>query len=658
MYSRNTLAAIALVVLLAACGGGSGDDNGGAPAPSPPPPPPPPPPVVNYFVGGVVNGLTGSGLLLRNAGVDLPVAAVGQFRFATAVPDGTNYDVTVATQPTQPTQTCSVSAGQGQVRGADVTSVVVDCRGVFAFVGSTPNNAATEVTRDVDPVLMFSEPLRASSVVPSIATLTSAAGPEILQISTAGNSLTIAPSRLLLPLTDYTLTVSNNLLSDSGAVLQAPVSLSFRTREAAWGTPEALTGTDANTGGLIPVSQRIVADREGRSTVIWVTSEPGAQVRRIWSRHRPAGSAWGDAVLVHEATLEEISNVATAIDDAGNVLIAWPQQDGSLIADFNRIFAKRFAPGSGWGPLQLVAQATGNFSQLQLASHTDGSAMLVAYQSAPGSNAIMSSRFTPAAGWAAMQRVDTASSVVFRPQVAVLGNDAVIAVWAQFIQGAGNDIFAARYEVASGWGQPVRVSVSNLGPADGPSLAATANGDAVVSWLQTAAGNVRYIASSYYRTGQGWDTPQRVETGTGNSDASKVAFDNNGAAHAIWRQAVAGLLHAHTSRRDPATGAWSTPLPVSSVTDSGVFEPTFIFDRRGNGLAAWYELSNANQYTVRGNRFKPAQGWGSVELIGASGPPIAPFTLSLAVDGSGTGYAVWTQQDSNRMRVVNANRFQ
>ena len=51
----------------------------------------------------------------------------GPFTFPTALPGGTRYAVTVAGQPANPSQTCTVSNGSGTVGKANVTSVVVTC---------------------------------------------------------------------------------------------------------------------------------------------------------------------------------------------------------------------------------------------------------------------------------------------------------------------------------------------------------------------------------------------------------------------------------------------------------------------------------------------------------------------------------------------------
>jgi large repetitive protein len=84
-----------------------------------------------FSVGGSVSGLNGSGLVLQNNGADnLAIASNGSFTFPKSLLTGTPYNVTVATQPTNPLQVCSVTNGAGTVNGADVTTVVVSCADV------------------------------------------------------------------------------------------------------------------------------------------------------------------------------------------------------------------------------------------------------------------------------------------------------------------------------------------------------------------------------------------------------------------------------------------------------------------------------------------------------------------------------------------------
>ena len=80
-----------------------------------------------FTLSGQVSGLVGSGLVLANGTAIVPVAASGPFAFPTAIASGDSYDVTVATQPSSPTQACAVTNGHGVIDDADVTGVMVAC---------------------------------------------------------------------------------------------------------------------------------------------------------------------------------------------------------------------------------------------------------------------------------------------------------------------------------------------------------------------------------------------------------------------------------------------------------------------------------------------------------------------------------------------------
>ena len=100
-----------------------------------------------YTVGGSASGLAGIGLVLQNnAGDDLPVGSDGVFAFSTALTDGSDYAVTVKTQPTNLTQVCSVGNGSGTLAGASVTDVTVTCEtSTFTVGGSVSGLAGTSL---------------------------------------------------------------------------------------------------------------------------------------------------------------------------------------------------------------------------------------------------------------------------------------------------------------------------------------------------------------------------------------------------------------------------------------------------------------------------------------------------------------------------------
>jgi hypothetical protein len=99
----------------------------------------------SYAVGGTLSGLaTGASVTLTNNGGDaLTLSSNGSFSFPTPIADGSAYLVAVSQQPTAPSQTCSVSAGSGNVTGGPVTTVSVSCSTDSYAVGGTLSGLAT-----------------------------------------------------------------------------------------------------------------------------------------------------------------------------------------------------------------------------------------------------------------------------------------------------------------------------------------------------------------------------------------------------------------------------------------------------------------------------------------------------------------------------------
>ena len=89
-----------------------------------------------FKIGGNVSGLSDGTLVLQdNGGDDLSVTSDGTFTFATQVPHGRSYGVTVGGQPDG--QQCTVTNGTGTVAAADVTNVAVSCASQTFTIGGT-----------------------------------------------------------------------------------------------------------------------------------------------------------------------------------------------------------------------------------------------------------------------------------------------------------------------------------------------------------------------------------------------------------------------------------------------------------------------------------------------------------------------------------------
>jgi hypothetical protein len=93
-------------------------------------------------IGGTVVGLLGIGLVLQNnGGDDLSIVTSNPFTFKTAVAIGSTYLVTVRTQPTSPTQTCTVTSGTGTAN-TNIGNIQITCSTGTISIGGTVTGLA------------------------------------------------------------------------------------------------------------------------------------------------------------------------------------------------------------------------------------------------------------------------------------------------------------------------------------------------------------------------------------------------------------------------------------------------------------------------------------------------------------------------------------
>jgi Galactose oxidase, central domain len=154
--SRKSLLFLIIIALaLSACSGlktapGSGTGTGTPPGTGTGTPPGTGTgsPTGPFTIGGTVLGLKGTGLVLQdNGGDDLAVtgSATVPFTFKTTIATGGTYNVIIKTQPSSPTQTCSVTSGTGTAT-ANVTNIQVVCAPVFNIGGSISGLLGTGLT--------------------------------------------------------------------------------------------------------------------------------------------------------------------------------------------------------------------------------------------------------------------------------------------------------------------------------------------------------------------------------------------------------------------------------------------------------------------------------------------------------------------------------
>jgi hypothetical protein len=237
---RNVLL-IVLIASLASCGGI--DDPMGSLSSSAASVPP----AATYAVGGGVQALKGSGLVLQNNGADsLAVAADGSFKFAQQQSAGAAYAVTVQTQPSNPPQACTVSNGSGTVSSSAVSNIVVNC---------ATTAASTAVGTAVGQ--------------PSTKTIDAAGGS---LVSPDGKLTLTIPPNAVANATDFSIQPITNQapggigggyrLSPEGQTFSSPVQISFQysSADVAGSLPSLLQVVSQNSAGYWVINSAIELD--------------------------------------------------------------------------------------------------------------------------------------------------------------------------------------------------------------------------------------------------------------------------------------------------------------------------------------------------------------------------------------------------------------
>jgi len=78
-----------------------------------------------YSVGGTVSGLAGTLILQNNGKDDLNISTNTDFTFETEIAAGTNYNVSIGSEPDE--QDCTVLNGNGMVTNDNVTDININC---------------------------------------------------------------------------------------------------------------------------------------------------------------------------------------------------------------------------------------------------------------------------------------------------------------------------------------------------------------------------------------------------------------------------------------------------------------------------------------------------------------------------------------------------
>jgi hypothetical protein len=219
------------------------------------------------------------------------------------------------------------------------------------------------------------------------------------------------------------------------------------------------------------------------------------------------------------------------MDSNGNAVAVWVQNDGT----YNTMFSNRYVAGAGWSSPVVIESNTGDADFARVAVNGSGNAMALWKQFNGVNYDIWANRYDAASGWGTATLIETNPGVAFLPGVGMDDNGNAVAVW---IQNDGTDdrMWANRYVAGQGWGTATLIE-PNLGFASFPHVAFDDGGNAIVVWYQEfGEATGRHIWANRYVVGSGWGTPTRLDSYIQNGQGPRLAVNGSGNAMAVWRQ--------------------------------------------------------------------------------------------------------------------------
>ena len=186
--------------------------------------------------GGTVSGLEGTGLTIWDSESDiLAITANGSFTFSKRIEDGSSYTyyVTVRTQPTNPTQICTVNNGLGTISWGNVTDISVVCVRAYTVGGTVSgltggsvilrNSSSDYLTVRANGGFTFPTPLESGSSYNVTVAAQPSRPPHICTVNNGSGTVSGADitnvSVVCTPIT-YTISGTVNGLTGTGLVLQ------------------------------------------------------------------------------------------------------------------------------------------------------------------------------------------------------------------------------------------------------------------------------------------------------------------------------------------------------------------------------------------------------------------------------------------------------
>jgi hypothetical protein len=342
------------------------------------------------------------------------------------------------------------------------------------------------------------------------------------------------------------------------------VQLAARTAgSAAWGAPIELSrpGVGAEPRGAIGAG--------GDAGVAWVHDIGDDRVLQATYRRGLSGSFPEPSDI--SAVVRSVRSHRVGVDGLGNAVLAWAERPLAREL-FDAMVAVRPASSGVWSaPVRLSSPERGAAAGPELAAAAHGLA-LVSWIETSGTVRVSSGDIAGGT-WSAPVDVATGARTAVDPHVAVNEAGEAAVAWVHEA-GPAPDVRVAYRTRAGSWAQPTSLGRMRAGSTARPSVAVSAGGEVVATWLAPGG-----IATATRSTTGTW----RASTVTAPQAASvALALSASGNAVIGWTRASDGSVA--TSLRPASLETW---VPANALSSGGASRLGLALDGAQRGVAVW-----------------------------------------------------------------------
>lgn len=504
-----------------------------------------------------------------------------------------------------------------------------------AVVSTDPLDGATGVSPNPAVSVTFSEPVQLWTL--TAAFHLTADGVDVPCIAVLdGTTATFTPGPGVPPpshAAQYTATIDPGVRDEAGNRTGIPYQWSFTSADGAW------AAEDLVDGGVGYVSApQVAVDGAGNSFALWVQNDGFLWDDAVARRH-VRGSGWQASAPVEQA-IGYAASPQLCANGSGVCFAVW-LHDGQVMTN-------RYAPATGWGTEMVLDNQTSTAPQIGL--DDSGNAVAVWFRGTE----LRTARYSNGTGWGTASSLGTYPSFVSLLRLAVNPLGSAVATWVQNAN-PGYTLRARRFDPASGWAAAEAIRTPATATLGGNQVAIAPSGAVFAVWSETLSG-ISSIWSERFVPGQGWRTPELVETDdAGNALNPQVQADRSGNALVVWQQAFGGPAAVMANRFDEAMGSWSGAVTVQASTEAAS-RVRLAMDQAGHAIAVWTQASGsiASLWT---SRFNPAAGWSAPALL-ETDDTAAATAAQISMNASGAAAAVWVQSDADGLPRIRMRRFQ